>query len=146
VRSVVNWLLIAGGGAMVIAELILGAATGFDLLLTGVSLAAGGVLGLIFGSAQIGLLASGVLAFVYYAFLRRWLRSKLAAQNQPTNVDAIVGRMGVVTARVAEHAAGQVKVDDEVWRAVLVSGAGGVREPGQTVKVESVDGVTLQVR
>ncbi len=145
-RNVVNWLLIAGGGAMVIAELLLGAATGFDLLLTGVALAAGGALGLVFASAKMGLLASGVLALVYYVFLRRWLRSRLAAQNQPTNVDAVVGRLGVVTARVAEHSPGQVKVDDEVWRAVLASGAGGAREPGQTVRVESVDGVTLQVR
>ena len=145
-RNVLNWLLIAGGGAMVIAELLLGAVTGFDLLLTGVALVAGGALGLALGSAKVGLLASGVLALVYYVFLRRWLRSRLAAQNQPTNVDAVVGRMGVVTVRVAEHATGQVKVDDEVWRAVLASGASGVREPGQTVKIEAVDGVTLQVR
>ena len=145
-RNVVNWLLIAAGGALVIAELILGAATGFDLLLTGVALAAGGVIGLTFGSAPIGLLASGVMAIVYYVFLRRWLRSKLVTQHQPSNVDAIVGRIGVVTMRLAEHAPGQVKVGDEVWRAVLAQGAGGPREPGQTVKVESVDGVTLQVR
>ena len=70
-RNIVNWLLIAAGGALVIAELILGAATGFDLLLTGVALAVGGLLGLIFGSAEIGLLASGVLAFVYFVFMRR---------------------------------------------------------------------------
>jgi membrane protein implicated in regulation of membrane protease activity len=47
--------------------------------------------------------------------------------------------------RVAAHDPGQVRVRDEVWRAVPIAGSGPF-EPGTVVTVESVDGVTLQVR
>ena len=60
----VNWLLIIGGLICVIIELALGALTGLDLALVGGSLTIGGVIGLLAGSARIGLLAGGVLALV----------------------------------------------------------------------------------
>ena len=43
----------------------------------------------------------------------------------------------VVTTRVAEHAPGQVKVRDEVWRAVPAPGAGGPFDEGAVVTVEA---------
>ncbi len=72
----VNWLLIIGGLICVIIELSLGALTGLDLALVGGSLTAGGVVGLLAGSARIGLLAGGVLAFVYLAIFRSWLKNE----------------------------------------------------------------------
>ena len=141
-----NWLLVALGGVMVIAELLLGAATGFDLAMLGISLTAGGGLGLLFASAKVGVFSSGAMALAYLVFFRKWIKSHLAHPDSPSNVDAIVGRTGVVTARIAPHAPGQVKVSDEVWRAELPAAEQGAREPGQNVKVESVNGVTLIVR
>ena len=44
------------------------------------------------------------------------------------------------------HAPGQVRVNDEVWRAAVAAGANGPFEPGAVVTVAGVDGVTLQVR
>jgi membrane protein implicated in regulation of membrane protease activity len=64
----------------------------------------------------------------------------------PSNVDALLGQRALVTVRVAEHQPGQVRVRDEVWRAVPAAGAAGPFEPGAQVTVEDVDGVTLQVR
>ena len=60
----------------------------------------------------------------------------------------MLGKTGVVTDRIAPHAPGRIKVGDEVWRARLVRDAEGepAREAGSTVVVESVDGVTLNVR
>lgn len=145
-KNWVNYLLVAGGGILIIVEMILGAVTGFDLALLGVSLIAGGALGLLFGSTQVGLFSAGALALIYFAFLRRWLRAALVGPDRPSNVDAVVGRRGVVVVRLGSHEAGQVKVGDEVWRAQLAPGADGVREPGQAVTVDSVDGVTLLVR
>jgi membrane protein implicated in regulation of membrane protease activity len=52
----------------------------------------------------------------------------------------------MVLVRVAEHAPGQVKVRDEVWRAVPAPGVSGPFEQGAVVTVEGVDGVTLRVR
>lgn len=145
-RNFWNWMLVAAGGVLIIAEVIIGAATGFDLMLLGISLAAGGAIGLFFGSTQVGLFSSGALALVYFAFLRRFVRSHLSSPHKPSNVDAIVGRTGIVTVRVAPNEAGQVRVDGEVWRAVLSLSATGAIDPGQSVRVESIEGVTLTVR
>jgi membrane protein implicated in regulation of membrane protease activity len=64
----------------------------------------------------------------------------------PSNADALLGERALVTVRVAEHAPGQVKVRDEVWRAVPAPGSAGPFEQGVVVTVEGVDGVTLRVR
>jgi membrane protein implicated in regulation of membrane protease activity len=146
VRNAVNWTLVALGGLLIVAEVVMGATTGFDLALMGVALAAGGGIGLFIGSTKAGLFASGALAFLYLAVLRRRLRSRLSGRGRPSNVDALVGRSGIVLARVAPNAPGQVKLGDEVWRAVLSPAASGALEPGASVTVESVEGVTLTVR
>lgn len=142
----VNWLLLIGGIVCVIAELALGALTGFDLALIGGSLAAGGAIGLFFHSANAGLISAGALAFVYLAFLRRWLRAKLTVKTTPMNVDAVVGKTALVLKRIAPHEPGQVKVGDEVWRAELAQPEDAPREAGARVTVEAVEGVTLKVR
>lgn len=141
-----NWTLIGLGIVLVIVEVLLGAATGFDLALIGVSLVAGGGIGLAFASTKVGLFSAGALALVYLAFFRRMIRARLTSGGKPSNIDAIMGRSGVVLERIAPNAPGQVKVGDEIWRAVLESESGAPREPGQTVTVGSVDGVTLKVR
>jgi len=146
VRNWVNWLLVIGGVVCVIVELLLGAVTGFDLALLGGSMAVGGAVGLAFGSTKVGLFSAGALAFIYLAFFRRWLRTRLTVADHPSNVDAIVGRTGVVTVRISPHEAGHVKVGDEIWRAELADHSGAAREPGTQVTVESVEGVTLKVR
>jgi membrane protein implicated in regulation of membrane protease activity len=77
---------------------------------------------------------------------RRWLRARLRHTTVASNADAVVGQRALVVQRVAEHAAGQVRVRDEVWRAAPAPGASGPFEPGAEVTVEGVDGVTLRVR
>ena len=142
----VNWLLVIGGVACAAAEVWLGVATGFDLALIGASLATGGALGLVFGSTKIGLFSAGALAFVYIAFFRRWLRGKLTHPERRSNVAAVIGQTGIVKVRIGPHQAGQVKVGAEVWRAELAAADGKTREPGETITVEAVEGVTLKVR
>ncbi len=142
----VNWLLIIGGLICVIIELSLGALTGLDLALVGGSLTAGGVVGLLAGSARIGLLAGGVLAFVYLAIFRSWLKNKLTVKTVASNVDAVVGKTGVVTKRIAPSEVGMVKVGSEVWRAELAGADDAARDAGAKVTVQSVEGVTLKVR
>jgi membrane protein implicated in regulation of membrane protease activity len=142
----VNWLLVIGGIVSVIVDLALGAMTGFDLALIGGSLAIGGGIGLLVASEKVGLFAAGGLALVYLAIFRSWLKSRLTVKHHPSNIDAIVGKTGVVTKRIAPHEPGMVKVCDEVWRAELASLGEAARDLGVEVKVESVEGVTLRVR
>jgi membrane protein implicated in regulation of membrane protease activity len=142
----VNWLLVIGGVICVIIELAMGAMTGFDLALVGASLVVGGTIGLLTGSANIGLLAAAAAALLYFALFRRWLKSKLTVRDQPTNVDAVMGKVGVVTKRIAPRDCGLVKVGAEEWRAELAQGDETAREVGATITVTSVEGVTLKVR
>ncbi len=142
----VNWLLVIVGFVCVIIELALGALTGFDLALVGGSLTVGGAIGLFTGSAKIGLLSGGVLAFVYLAIFRRWLRVKLTVKDQRTNADALMGKTGVVTKKIAASEPGIVKVGSEFWRAELAQADDAARDVGATVKIEAVEGVTIKVR
>ena len=142
----VNWLLVIVGFVCVIIELALGALTGFDLALVGGSLTVGGAIGLFTGSAKIGLLSGGVLAFVYLAIFRRWLRVKLTVNDQRTNADALMGKTGVVTKKIAASEPGIVKVGSEFWRAELAQADDAARDVGATVKIEAVEGVTIKVR
>ncbi len=142
----VNWILIIAGALAIVAEVVLGVVTGFDLAIMGLALMAGGGLGLAFGSAQVGLFAAGAFAFVYLAFFRRTVKSRLTGPNRPTNIDVVLGKTGVVTERIAPHAPGIVRVGDELWRAALADESAAAKEPGATVVVDSVEGVTLKVR
>ena len=92
------------------------------------------------------MVSGGGLALVYLALLRSWLKVKLTVKEHASNVDAVVGRMGVVTKRIGLREAGIVKLGDELWRAELASGEEAARETGATVKVERLEGVTVKVR
>jgi membrane protein implicated in regulation of membrane protease activity len=142
----VNWLLVIAGIICVIIELALGALTGFDLALVGASLAAGGGIGLFTGSVNIGMLSAAGAALLYFALFRNWLKSKLTVRDQASNVDAVLGKTGVVTKRIAPRDTGLVKVGAEEWRAELAPGDEAAREVGASITVSSVEGVTLKVR
>jgi membrane protein implicated in regulation of membrane protease activity len=142
----VNWLLVIVGIVCVIIELALGALTGLDLALVGASLAAGGAIGLLTGSATVGMLSAAGAALIYFALFRRWLKSKLTVRDQASNVDAVLGKSGVVTKRIAPRDCGLVKVGSEEWRAELAQGDETPREVGAAITVSSAEGVTLKVR
>jgi len=148
VTNSVNWVLIIAGAVALVAEVALGVVTGFDLAIMGVALMAGGGLGLAFGSAKVGLFAAGAFAFLYLAFFRRRVKARLASPARASNVDVVLGKTGLVTERIAPHAPGIVRVGDELWRAALMDESAGAvaKEPGATVVVDSVEGVTLKVR
>ncbi|HEY6126667.1 MAG TPA: NfeD family protein [Candidatus Acidoferrum sp.] len=142
----VNWLLVIVGVLCAAAELALGALTGFDLALVGASLAAGGAVGLIMQSWHAGLISAAIFAFLYFALFRRWLKTRLVVTNKASNVDTLIGKMGVVTKRIGQRDCGIVKVGSEEWRAELVQPADTPREIGADVQVVSVEGVTLKVK
>lgn len=143
----VNWLLVIVGVLCAVAELALGALTGFDLALVGASLAAGGAIGLLTQSWHVGLISAAIFALLYFAIFRSWLKAKLHVATQPTNVDAVVGKTGVVTKNIGPNRdCGLVKVGSEEWRAELAQPNGAVKQVGVEVKVVAVEGVTLKVQ
>ena len=141
-----NWVLIVAGALLVFVEVAFGGFAGFDLVLIGSAFVVGGALGLVFHSASLGFIVASVLCVGYIVVGRRWVRARLAVKQATSNVDALLGRQGLVLQRIAPHAPGQVRVNDEVWRAETAPDAPGPFEPGTLVTVSSVSGVTLQVR
>ena len=141
-----NWLLLVTGAVFILVEVAFGGFAGFDLILIGSAFLLGGGVGLLTHSPVTGLVVASGLCVGYIAVGRRWVRARLKNRTVPSNADALLGQRAMVTARVAEHAPGQVKVKDEVWRAVPAPGASGPFEAGAVVTVEGVDGVTLSVR
>ncbi len=141
-----NWVLIIVGALLVLVEAALGGFAGFDLVLIGTSIAAGGALGLVVGSPQVGFIAAALLSVAYIVAGRRWVRARLRRPGVQTNTDALVGQRGLVTEPITPHAPGQIRVHGEVWRARPAEAETGAIEAGAEVTIESVDGVTLLVR
>lgn len=143
-----NWMLILGGAALILVEVMLGGFAGFDLVLIGSAFLLGGALGLLFGDIYLGMIVAGVLCAVYIFIGRRYVRRRLQthADGVRSNADAVIGERALVVARLAPHVAGRVKVRHEEWRAQLAPGEAGPIEEGAEVTVSGVDGVTLLVR
>ena len=59
-----------------------------------------------------------------------------------TNIDAVMGKRGIVYQRITRIEAGFVKVENEEWRASSKEDI----EEGEEIEVIGVRGVTLQVR
>ena len=141
-----TWALILAGALLVLVEVAFGGFAGFDLVLIGSTFVFGGVVGLITGNPAAAYATAAVLGVVYIAVGRRLVRERIAVSRKHlTNVDAVIGKQGLVQQRIGAHEPGMVKVDDEVWRALPTPGAGPF-ETGALVTVASVDGVTLLVR
>ena len=141
-----GWVLIISGALLILIEVALGGFAGFDLVLIGSAFMIGGALGKWTHDPRLGLIVASVLCGVYILAGRRWVRSKLKVRHTASNADAVLGKPGLVTERIDTHHAGQVKVRDEVWRALPASGVAVPIEPGTEVTVDGLDGVTLLVR
>ena len=88
----------------------------------------------VFLISSVGLLVSTRKIFV----------DKLKTGTEKTNVDALIGQQGLVTADIAPFAPGQVKVKGQVWTAV-VQDAAGAAPAGTLVQIIAIEGVKLIV-
>ena len=98
-----NILLIIIGIVFITAEIIIGAATGFDLLLTGVILIISAIIGMILGSFTISLVLITILALLYIFIGRKFIKSKLTIATKSTNVDSLIGKKGMVVKGIQPH-------------------------------------------
>jgi len=141
-----NWVLIIVGALFILVEVAFGGFAGFDLVLIGSAFVIGGAVGAWLANPTVGFVVASALCVLYIAIGRRWVRARMQSRTVASNADAVVGRQGMVLQRIEAHAPGQVRVNDEVWRAAVATGANGPFEPGAVVTVAGIDGVTLQVR
>lgn len=140
-----NWVLVILGAVLILTEVVLGAATGFDLLLIGSAVLLGGILGLVTHSPALGVACAGVLSLAYVLFGRRRIRNRLRRPGIPTNTDLLLGKSARVLERIESDRPGRVRFEGDEWRAVLEHPDGPALEPGQEVLIRRIEGVTLVV-
>lgn len=135
-----NYLLIFLGIAAIIIEVLLGAITGFDLLLLGVIFVIAGTIGL-FSSVTTALIMIIVLSLAYVAFGRKLLKDRMTIATKTTSSNALLGKKATVIKKITSQHAGQVKMEGEIWRAQSDT----TLDADEVVTIQSVSGVTLTV-
>ncbi len=136
-------LFIYSGLLFIILELLIGATTGFDLLLTGIALLLGGGAFILFKTLWSAIVTTALAITIYFFLLRRILRNKLVSTTtHKINIDKLVGAKGTVIKDISSQRAGQVKIEGEIWRAISNTDL----KKGEIVIVDSIEGVTLKVK
>ncbi len=136
------WLVFVIVGLLfVLLELIVGVETGLDLVVIGSAFILGGLVTWPFHSWLLTIIVTSIICIAYVALGRRYVHRWTMVSKAKTNIDAIIGKEGIVLKSIAKNVDGLVKVGNEQWRA---------RAPediaqGEEIVVDSVSGVTLIV-
>jgi membrane protein implicated in regulation of membrane protease activity len=99
------------------------------------------------GSFVWQIIVFAAVSLLTFIFLRpmaiRWLDSK--SKDVKTNVDALIGRKGIVSERIdATQHTGRVAVDGDDWKAVSLDNA--VIDKGASVEIVNRDSLILTVK
>jgi len=133
--------LIILGILAIIAEIVLGAATGFELLIIGIVFVIGGGIGMLTNSVMIAGSSVVVLILGYIVFGRSRIKDALHITTTKTNSDSIIGKQATVVSNIEIDDPGQVKIDGEIWRAESDKNIA----KGKKVTIKSISGVTVRV-
>ncbi len=136
------WLIfVVIGLVMVLLELIIGVEAGFDLVFLGSAFVLGGLVTWPLNSWILTIIITSVICLAYVAIGRRYVHRWKTSSKSKTNIDAIIGKTGVVMRDITRVNDGLVKVGNEQWRARAEE---EIKE-GEEITVISVSGVTLIV-
>ncbi len=139
-----SWVLLifmAVGLLMILIELIVGVETGLDLVFLGSAFILGGLVTWPVNSWILTLIVTSVIFVAYVALGRRYVHKWTATSKSKTNIDAIIGRTGIVLQSIGRNVYGLVKVGNEQWRARAEYDI----KQGDEIIVTGVSGVTLAV-
>jgi membrane-bound serine protease (ClpP class) len=136
------WFIFIGIGLlMILLELIVGLETGLDLVFLGSAFIIGGLITWPFHSWVLTLIITLVICIAYFALGRRYVHRWTATRKEKTNIDAIIGRKGIILQSLTPGVIGVVKVDNEEWRARAEESI----EKGEDIVVTAISGITLSV-
>ncbi len=135
------WLIfVVGGLLMILLELVIGG--GLDLAIIGSVLVIGGATTGWVHSWYLTTICAIALSAIYVAFGRKYVHRRRWSWGTETNIDAMMGKSGVVEQRIARNMDGLIKVGNEQWRAR----SEGDIEEGEEVVITDVSGATLLVK
>lgn len=137
------WLIfVVLGLLLILLELIIGVeATGFDLVFLGSAFILGGLVTWSAHSWVVTLVVTSVICAAYIFIGRRYVHRWTAVRKSKTNIDAIVGRTGIVVRSISRSIDGRVRVGNEDWKARATEDI----EEGIEIVVTGVSGATLIV-
>ena len=108
------WLIFVIVGLLfVLLELIIGVETGLDLVFIGSAFIIGGVATWPFHSWVWTVIITGIICVAYVVLGRRYVQRWTMVRKAKTNIDAIIGRQGIVVKNIAKNVDGLVKVGYE---------------------------------
>lgn len=137
------WLVfVIVGLLLVLLELIVGVETGLDLVVIGSAFILGGLLTWPFHSWLLTIIVTSIICIAYVALGRRYVHRWTMVSKAKTNIDAIIGKEGIVLKSITKNVDGLVKVGNEQWRARAED---DIKE-GDEIVVIRVSGVTLIVK
>jgi len=136
------WLIfVIAGLFFVLLELIIGVETGLDLVFIGSAFIIGGLVTWPFHSWVWTVIITSIICVAYVVLGRRYVHRWTMVRKAKTNIDAIIGRQGIVVKSIAKNVDGLVKVGYEQWRARADENI----NKGDEIVVTSVSGATLIV-
>ena len=136
------WLIFVIVGLLfALLELIIGVETGLDLVFIGSAFIIGGLVTWAFYSWPWTVIITSIICVAYVALGRRYIHRWTMVKKAKTNIDASIGRQGIVLKSIAKNVDGLVKVGYEQWRARAEEDI----KQGDEIVVTSVSGVTLIV-
>lgn len=89
-------------------------------------------------SLQIGIFV--VVSFIALLLTKKFVNKVKNKQIIPTNLDRVIGKIGIVTETISPLKIGEVKVDGKRWSAVSDTEI----KLNEKVKILSIDGVKLK--
>jgi membrane protein implicated in regulation of membrane protease activity len=136
------WIWLAGGLALVVAELA--TPSGFFIIFFGLgALTVGLLAGIeVVNTVWLQWLLFSVLSVLYLVVFRGRLQAKMQIPPPP-NVDSLVGVLAIVQERLLPGVVGKVEVRGSTWSARNTSET--PLDAGQRARVAAVDGITLTV-
>lgn len=138
--SMVTFWIIATIVLIVIEALTMGLTTIWFAFGTAVAI----FVALIGGSLPIQIVSFVVVSMVMLVFTRKIVVDKLRTGKEKTNIDTIIGKIGVVKREIKSYEPGTVYVWGQEWSAISQN-PGEEISIGKEVKILRVDGVKLIV-
>lgn len=135
--SAALWFIAAGVLALVEA---------FTLGLISIWFAGGAVMAglaaMLGASALVQVIVFLAASIVLIAATRPLAKKRLNDRTEKTNVDALIGREGIVTEEISQYRTGQVRADGKIWTPACETGE---IKKDAVVVIKSIKGVTITV-
>ena len=134
------WLIfVIIGLFLILLELVVGGE--LDMVFVGSAFLLGGLVAWLTQSWLWALIVTIIICIAYIAIGRRYVHERFAVKKAKTNIDAIIGKTGIVLKSIAKNFDGRVRIGSQRWRARSEE---EINE-GDEIVVTGVSGATLIV-